>query len=319
MRMTRREFAAATTVAGIAGLLGACGRGPAKQASETDGSSSGAKGLRIAAISPALAITLRDLGLADRIVGRHAWDMVLDRRVPIVGDQSALDYEALLATDPTHVMIEWGARPVPDRLTEMTRERGWRTRSWSLLTYAQVRASFEEIASFLVEGQPEDEGRRLIATAAELTTRLDGACAPRASAARAGKVMLLHSVAPPAALGPGSFHHEIMERLGGRSALTSGGAYAQLHMEDVLRLAPDSIVLIEPRESGGAAARKGAPDWPTMERKLGAIASLQIPAVRERRVALIDDPLCLTPSSAMIGFARELGEVLERWALGRQG
>ena len=328
MKLTRREFGGATALFGLSFALGACRKEQQESAPRgPGGSTSESRGLRIAAVSPALAITLRDLGLADRVVARHAWDMVLDPKVPIVGDQSAIDYEALLATKPTHVMIEWGTRPVPERLTEMATKHGWQTRSWSLLSYAQVRASFQEIATFVAQGQPGGEGARVAAAAVELTTRLDGACAQRASAARAGKVLLLHSVAPPAALGPGSFHHEILERLGGRSALTSGGAYAPLHMEDLLRLAPDSIVLIEPRASAtsGGGDRPASDtgwtqsEWPQMERKLGAIAALRIPAVQERRVALIDDPLCLTPSSAMIGFAQELGELMERWALGRQG
>lgn len=46
---------------------------------------------------------------------------------------------------------------------------------------------------------------------------------------------------------------------------------------------------------------------------LGRIGTLDIPAVRAGRLALIDDPLSLTPSSAMIGFANELAGILEAW------
>lgn len=312
---------------GSTGCREKSGSSSAANPTGTSGGGTGGGGpLRLAAVSPALAITLRDLGLADSIVGRHAWDMVVDLKVPIVGDQATLDYEALLGTKPTHVLLEWGVRPVPERLTELAEKHDWRVKSWSLLSYQQVRASFGEIAAFVAQGRPEAEAATLAARAVELTERLDGACAPRPMAARAGTVLLLNSVAPPAALGPGSFHQEILERLGGRAATTSGGAYIQMHMEDILRLAPESIVLIEPRDprgggGGGAAAGTdvGTNDWPTMERKLGAIAKLQIPAIRERRVALIDDPLCLTPSSAMIGFAEKLGAILERWATARQG
>lgn len=316
---------AAATGSAIGSAMYGCERGSGGDEARRDvaagdsrgGGSKGDRSMRVAAVSPALAITLRDLGLADRIVARHAWDMVLDLKVPIVGDQSAVDFEALLAADPTHVMLEWGVRPVPERLAEMATRHDWRVKSWSLLSYQQVRASFGEIAAFLADGAPGD-GQEIIARATELTARLDAACAQRPAATRAGTVLLLHSVMPPAALGPGSFHHEILERLGGRSALTSGGAYMQMHMEDLVRIAPESIVIVEPRDARGDAA-KGTSDWPSMERKLGAIARLQIPAVKERRVALIDDPLCLTPSSAMIGFAAELAGVLERWGTARQG
>lgn len=329
MRQAARRLLVISGVASAGSVIGsvfwACERGSGgDEAKEdvaaggpADGGRRGDRSVRIAAVSPALAITLRDLGLADRIVARHAWDMVLDLKVPIVGDQSAVDFEALLASDPTHVMLEWGVRPVPERLAELATRHDWRVRSWSLLSYQQVRSSFGEIAAFVAEGAPGD-GQEIIARAGELTARLDAACAQRAAATRAGSVLLLHSVMPPAALGPGSFHHEILERLGGRSALTSGGAYVQMHMEDLVRIAPESIVIVEPRDARGGAA-KGTSDWPSMERKLGAIARLQIPTVKERRVAMIDDPLCLTPSSAMIGFAGELAAILERWGTARQG
>ena len=52
--------------------------------------------LRLAVLSPALSATLVRMGLAEHIVARHAYDMVLDRSVPSAGDESALDVEALI-------------------------------------------------------------------------------------------------------------------------------------------------------------------------------------------------------------------------------
>ncbi len=333
----RRDFIAdsARAIAALAGAglgmttLGACKRKqetePSSRAAAAQSPAQPAGDLRIAAISPALAITLRDLGLADKIVARHAWDMVLDLKIPIVGDQATLDYEALLDARPTHVLLEWGVRPVPDRMTSLAADNNWRVKSWSLLSYEQLRASFNEIATFIAHGQPAKDGLALAARAAELTTRFDNACAQRPAASRAGTVLLLHSVSPLAALGPGSFHHDILSRLGGRPALTSGNAFVQMHMEDLVRTAPESIVIVEPRDPRGAPRPNPRPigldpaDWPAIESKLGAIARLNIPAVNNRRVAIIDDPYALTPSSAMIGFATELAGILDRWAAARQG
>lgn len=336
----RRAFMAdsARAIASLAGAglgvttLGACKREqeaePSSKAAAAQLPAQPAGDLRIAAVSPALAITLRDLGLADKIIARHAWDMVLDLKVPIVGDQATLDYEALLDARPTHVLLEWGVRPVPERMTSLAAEHNWRVKSWSLLSYDQLRASFNEIATFIAQGQPAKEGLALAARAAELTTRFDNACAQRPAASRAGTVLLLHSVSPLAALGPGSFHHDILSRLGGRPALTSGNAFVQMHMEDLVRIAPESIVIVEPRDPRATptAARPNPrplgldpTDWPAIESKLGAIARLTIPAVKNRRVAIIDDPFALTPSSAMIDFATELAGILDRWAAARQG
>ena len=41
-------------------------------------------GLRIVAASPAVGVIVRDLGLADRCIGRHGFDMVLPKSVPVV-------------------------------------------------------------------------------------------------------------------------------------------------------------------------------------------------------------------------------------------
>jgi ABC-type Fe3+-hydroxamate transport system substrate-binding protein len=43
------------------------------------------------------------------------------------------------------------------------------------------------------------------------------------------------------------------------------------------------------------------------------LAKLDIPAVRRGRIAIIDDPLAHTPSTAMIGVARAMARALEPW------
>jgi ABC-type hemin transport system substrate-binding protein len=293
--------------------LAGCSRDPSGQA-PPGGLSDSPRPLRLIAHSPAIAITLGDLGLTSAIVGRHAWDLSLDPALPIVGDQSSLDYEALIALRPTHILLEWGVREPPARLLSMASDHDWLVKSWSLLSHAQVRASFEEFAAFIA---PRDAS--LKARAGALTRDLDRACAPLAEAPRAGRILLLASTSPPAALGPGSFHHEILSTLGAITATPSGGAYIQLQLEDLIALNPDGIVLVQPanaRPALGASPKSTAPsdDWARITSHLGAIASLSIPAVARRRVALIDDPFALTPSSAMIGFARSLGTILRDWA-----
>jgi hypothetical protein len=47
---------------------------------------------------------------------------------------------------------------------------------------------------------------------------------------------------------------------------------------------------------------------------LGGIARLDIPAVKRARVAVITDPLSLTPSTAMIGVAGEMARILKGWS-----
>lgn len=260
---------------------------------------------RIVALSPALAVTLRDLGLADRIVGRHAYDMVLAKSVPVCGDQAGIDYEAMLSVHPTHVLIEWGSRPLPERLTELAARHSWQLRTFTLLTLDQVESGADELGgSLLAPGERTGRDRAL--------SRLRASLAHRNEYARAGRVLMLLSTSPVSgALGPGSFHHQVLERLGGVPALDHGSPYMELDAEDVLRRAPDAIVLIQPRAPD---APRGAGDWRDLEKRLGPLARLDFPAVRGRRVVLIDDPLALLPATSLAVFADELSAALQRWS-----
>lgn len=257
-------------------------------------------GVRIVALSPALAVTARDLGLEDRIVGRHAYDLVLDPSLPSCGDQAGIDYEALLRASPTHVLIQWGSRELPARLGALAGERGWVILNYNPLTLEEVRATMLNMALRL----GAEESR-----AAELERAMSAAWRKR-EGLFAGRVLLLGAADPPSAFGPGSWHDQALRAIGGVPAVVSGSPYITLDAEDVLRLAPDAIVLISPGPRDGPARA-----WTPKElgRELRRVGALEIPANAAERLALIDDPLAHTPSTAMIGFAEELARVLESW------
>ena len=189
-----------------------------------------------AALSPAIAIVLRDMGLADRIVGRHGWDLTLDESIPVCGDQAGLDYESLLRVRPTHVLLEWGsARPLPKRLHDLAARHAWRVESYELLTLAQIEDAARALAAEFggVEGS----------AGGALVERLAAGFAHRGNdLAGVGRVLMLMSCSPPIALGPGSAHHELLVRVGGTPAIERGAAYITLNVEDVLRMSPEAIL-----------------------------------------------------------------------------
>lgn len=274
---------------------------------------------RIVALSPALAVTLKDLGLADKVVGRHGFDMVLDKSVPVCGDQAGIDYEALLAAKPTHVLLEWGSRPLPDRLSQLAAERHWVLKSYPLLKLDDIRASAADMWTLRSWRAPGRGRARPAATeppgpweTSGVATRMNAAWSRRGDFEPAGRILLLGALSPPAALGPGSFHQQILEVIGGRPAITTGSPFMTLDAEDALRLKPDGIIIIRPRAPGTPAPPAPTRDDLTM--LLGRVGSLEVPAVRDGHVALIDDPLALTPSTAMIGLADEMAAILRQWS-----
>lgn len=243
---------------------------------------------RIVALSPALAIVLSDLGAADRIVARHSFDLALPKSLPVVGDQSGIDYEALLRVEPTHVVLEWGSRGLPPRLLELAERRGFVVLNYPMLTLDDIRN--------VVRALPTDAalGDAAASRAGDLLAQMDEAWAPDAAfGERVGRALCVYWTSPVGAAGPGSFHVQMIEAMGGRSAIGEGAAYITLDVEDVRRLDPDSIILFMP---GAEPSR--------LNELLAPLERAGVRAVREGRIALINHPHCQTPSTAMIEAAR---------------
>ncbi|MFG0285770.1 MAG: ABC transporter substrate-binding protein [Phycisphaerales bacterium JB039] len=256
--------------------------------------------MRLAVLSPALGIVIRDIGAADLVVARHGWDLALDASIPVGGDQSGLDYESLLRARPTHVLLEWPGAP-PERLMRLAEQRGWTVLDYETLSLDDMMRAADDLHA---QFAPEPKGP---APSARLREAI-GSARPHEGA---GRVLLIVPGSVPAALGPGSFHHEILVRLGATPAITEGGPWITLDGEDAMEIAPDSIVIIDPRPRGVAPGP--APTWDALAARLGRMATLPIPAIESRRVALMAEPEDLTPSTAMIDWARRLRGILEAW------
>jgi ABC-type Fe3+-hydroxamate transport system substrate-binding protein len=258
---------------------------------------------RIVSLSPAIAVILRDLGCQSLIVGRDGYDMVLPRSVPVCGDLAGIDYERLLQVHPTHILMQLGNKPVPDRLKSMAAEHSWTVTDFPLLTLDDIREATLTLEHDFVVG--EEPPAILDAMDQAWVKRGDGFAA-------AGRVLLLAATDPPSVLGPGSFHHQILEKIGGVPAITDGSPYITLDSEDVLKLKPDAIILILPRSPDVPASEVVATPEQILVR-MGRLGKLDIPAIRNRRLAMIDNPLAHTPSTAMVGLADEMAKILAGW------
>jgi len=252
--------------------------------------------MRIAVLSPALGATLSQMGFSRLVVGRHAYYRALDRSIPVVGDETGVDAEALVRVRPTHVVIERASWERSAGLAAMCDRHGWEAVVLEVDSLDDIAASARRLREMI---DPEDEASRYTIEAFERAMK------PRTSAFH-GRVLLLAEDDPPGALGPASFHGQVMERLGIANAITRQTRWAQLDGEDVLRLAPDAIVLVHPRVGGvpGEVSTK------ELLGRLGSIGGLDVPAVRAGRIGLIDDPLALMPSLGLTGFSEALEDLL---------
>jgi len=251
---------------------------------------------RIVALSPAIALIVRDLGLEGRIVGRHAFDLALDKSIPVVGDQSGVDYESLARAQPTHILLDWGSRELPPRLATLAAERSWALRDYTMLSLADIRETTLAIAEDL-----DDDNAR--ARAAALAQSMDDAWSAQPGfRERCGRCLILFGADSTGAAGPGSFHAQLIESLGGASAVAEGAPFVTLDAEDVRRLDPDSILIFAPGADPARAADL-----------LGPLAHAQLRAVEAGRFAVIAHTHGLTPSTAMIDVARETSAAVLAW------
>lgn len=298
-----------------------------RRGTETGGGAERQGELRLVALSPAIGLMLQDLGLEDRLVGTHDFDDASGSSIPRVGSLDGIDYEALLAARPTHVLVELSAdRPLPDRLVSLGADRGWEVRRiGSIETVDDIARVVDDL--YLSFVAPPRAGSANAIGFRDPADRFEGSLPSEAFARAiadrgprvggAGRVLLLGAAAPPSAFGPGSFHAQILERIGGTTAVPEGGLWQEMDAEDVLRLRPDGIVLVAPRDRTDAD-RFGEPAPAGVEEaltRLGRVGELPIPAVRNGRVALIDDPHALKPAASSMGrFAERLASILEGWS-----
>lgn len=314
MRMMIRVF-----LFGVLAVTG-CSRSPGGTSAKTTKGAAQQSEDRLVVMSPAIAVILQDLGLEDSIVGKHAWDMVLSDSVPVVGSEEGIDYEAMIRVRPTQIIFQRSSAGVPKKLQEMADKQSWVIRTMALDTLDDIAISADDLFMQFV-GVREQAPGEIDPTVRFTDTTMPSEGLARAwadrgpIADRAGRVLVLAGVDPPGAMGLGSFHHQLIVRLGATPAITEGGMWQELDLEDIVRLNPDSIVLFSPRQPDASDLFAPIGEEPADHSKLfGKIAELKINAVKHDRLAVIDDPLALVPGTNMGRVGEELGEIFERWA-----
>lgn len=302
----------------LSGLLSACTQSsaPSSQSaaeSETDTPP------RLAVLSPGMAVMLRDLGYEDQIVAKHDYDMVLSDQVPAAGSELGFDLEMLVEADPTHVFFQKTSTPRSSAFLELAEQRGWVLFERPLDTLDDIASTMDDLYYFF-EGPkaraPQnfdmDEVLMRETPSMKLAMSWDD-LGPIAD--RAGRVLVLGSVDPIGAMGPGSYHYELFHRLGAEHAIQEGGMWIEMDAEDLIALNPDAILYLAPKQLS-AESRFGEPRPWTLERTrkaLGSIAALPIAANENGRLAVIDHPLGLLPSGALGEVADQIRAVFEDW------
>lgn len=303
-------------------LMPACGNsGNGNSGSNQSTTDSSSDELRLAVLSPGMAVMIQDLGFEDRIVAKHDYDLALSNSIPAAGSELGYDLEVLIKSDPTHLFFQRTTAELPSIIRNAAQERDWIIFERPLNTLDDIASTSDDLY-YLLQGVPQrgdlefdmesvfDQQLPSIALGNAWTD-----LGPIADAA--GTVLVLGSLDPIGAMGPGSYHHQLIERLGAQPAIAEGAMWVELDYEDLINLNPDSIILIAPRSSNGQSDLFGEPAKPTTDEilaRFGPIADLPVAAIQEKRIGIIDHPLGLLPSGALGDVADDMRQLFEEWS-----
>lgn len=253
---------------------------------------------RVVSLSPAITQILIDLDQAERLVGVAANDPAAPDGLPVLGRFPDVDYEALVQAQPTDVFIQPSGGNVPDRLLELSREHGWRLHTYQ---FRNVKDVLDALYDPTATNQYKQIGGALDIplTAGDLAARIQErleALAKLTAEEKAPRVLLLHALDPPGAVGPKTFLDDLLAFAGGLNVLFDAEEdYPVLDRETIVALKPDVIILL---------GQSGSDALPPL------LKGLDIPAVRDKNIGYLDDPLALLPSSSMPRVTAKLTKLL---------
>lgn len=282
----------------LAALAAACGApaGGGPRASAPAAASGGAPQRigRIVSMAPSLTETLFALGLGPRVVGvddYSAWPAAV-AGLPRVGGLINSNLEKVVALRPDLVVVLPSEADIAGKLGRL----GIATLTVPAETLDDVRRAFLLIARRC--GVPQVGESAAVRWAADLAPRPVGG-APRVMLSIDRQRGRLASILVAAR---GTFLDELLGRLGGVNVFADAATrYPQVGMEEVVARAPQVILELRTEPTPPAVAAALVADWQQLP---------ALPAVRDRRIAVIAGDYVLVPGPRLPMLYREMRRAL---------
>ncbi len=259
--------------------------------------SASAAPVRLVSLSPAISRTLVDFELDQYLVGCTPFCPTANDAT-VIGDLHDVNHERLIKLAPTHVLVQPPAGGLSDSFRELAGRHGWALHTWSLNDIGDIAALIDTMPEVFAESAP-DLADRARQQAEELSDRLSQALRPLDDGVWRGRTLLLAGTDPVLVYGSDTYLDDLLRAMGVPNA-TETRHWSQLSMEDVTRLNPEAVILLE----------AGADESTDPLELAGPIGRLDIAAIRENRVGVLTHPDAILPSSAIIEVAAELRAVL---------
>ncbi len=246
---------------------------------------------RVVALAPNLAELVFLLGRQELLKGvtQYSNEPAAARDLPRVGSYVRLDIEKILALRPDLCLAVKDGNPlaVIDRLVGL-----------GVAVYVVDPKNLEDIMA-MVGGLGDVLGaeERAALIVGDMRARLARVAARVAASSSRPGVFFQIDAAPIVSAGSKTFIDELISRAGGRNLAAGGQAYPRFDWEQILRLAPE-VVIIASMAGGHSEAelKAGWQRWP------------QIPAVKNDRIYVVAAGLVDQPSPKLVdgveAFAR---------------
>lgn len=273
-------------------LLSSC---EGRTSTHTDGPKSE---LRIVSLSPAFSRMLVDLGAEPFVVGRTKWCASLDSGVPVIGDLSGFDFESLVRIRPTHVVVQPPATGLDRELLRAADIHGFLLFSRAGLdSLEDIAETVESLAAWLDDGSMERRAETLAEALRDIDARADSDRRDNPL-----RVLIATIDADIRAFGSDTYLSEIFRAHGLVNAVEDSG-WPALGMEDVARLQPDAIVIVN--ESSG--------EHEDVADSLGPLGRVECDAIRDGRIAVMRNPEALLPSTGLLEVDEEVAAIVQTW------
>lgn len=238
---------------------------------------------RIIPLAPSLTEILYSLGLGDRVVGvtNYSYYPPEALKKPKVGTYVKLNIEKIISLGPDLVI---GTKDGNERgIVDLLEQAG-------ISTYiVNPRNVFEVIDTLPIIGRLCGVEEKASLLALDLKKRLD--VIKKAVDSKVKPLVFLQiNLHPIMTVNKNTFHHDIIRLAGGVNMTEDAGInYPRISIEEVIRKKPD-VLIISSMERGGRF-EKARQEW---------LEWISIPAVKNKRVHLIDSDLIDRPSHRIV-------------------
>ncbi len=185
-------------------------------------------------------------------MGRTPW-CETSRDVAVVGTLLDLNAEALVAADPTLVLVQPPSQGEDRTLATLAAHGRWRVASFQIESLTDVEQLVPAVAEAIADSSQLDDRAQLTARADEIARRFQQALSPLAEAKDAGNLLIVLVASEGAdamAFGKGTYLGEFLDRIGATNAVGRSG-YPTLSTEELLGSRAQTIIVLarEPSEA----------------------------------------------------------------------